>query len=42
MDISYEGELNALCDEFPGLYRFADLLEFAAAGLRAGDIEGPR
>jgi len=42
MDISHEGELNKLCRQFPGLYRFADLLERLANDIRSGDIEVPR
>ena len=34
-------ELNALCDQYEGLYRFAKLLEMLAAGIADGSIPGP-
>lgn len=42
MDLSGEGGVSALCGAYPGLYRFAKLLEMIAAGIRSGDIEVPR
>lgn len=42
MDISDEGELSDLCEEYPGLYRLAKLLELVAAGVRSDGIEVPR
>ena len=34
-------ELNALCDRYEGLYRFATLLEMLAAGIADGSIPVP-
>jgi hypothetical protein len=34
-------ELNALCDRYEGLYRFAKLLEMLAAGIADGSIPVP-
>jgi hypothetical protein len=34
-------ELNALCDRYEGLYRFALLLETLAQGIADGSIPGP-
>lgn len=34
-------EINALGDEFPGLYRFAKILETLASGIAAGKIKVP-
>ena len=34
-------ELNALCDRYEGLYRFAKLLERLAAGIADGSIPVP-
>ena len=34
-------ELNALCDRYAGLYRFATLLEMLAAGIADGSIPVP-
>ncbi len=42
MDISGAGEMNDLCAAYPGLHRFAKLLELVAAGIQSGDIEVPR
>ena len=34
-------ELNALCDRYEGLYRFAKLLEMLVAGIADGSIPVP-
>ena len=42
MDLSDGDGMNDLCAVYPGLYRFAKLLELIAAGIQSGDIEVPR
>jgi hypothetical protein len=42
MDISNEADVNSLCSEYPGLYRFAKTMEDVAAGIRSGSIPVPR
>ena len=42
MDISGEGGLNDLLAPYPGLYRFAKLLERIAAGIQSGDLKVPQ
>lgn len=42
MDICSEDELNELCSEYPGLYRFANTLESIAANIQSGAIRVPR
>ncbi len=42
MDISDGDDMNDLCAIYPGLYRFAKLLEPIAAGILSGEIEVPR
>src|SRR5688572_22614311 len=34
-------EMDALCDEFAGFYRFAKILETLASGLASGEIRVP-
>jgi hypothetical protein len=41
MDLSDKDEMNELCAAYPGLYRFAKLLERIAAGIQSGDIDIP-
>jgi hypothetical protein len=41
MDLSDGDGMNDLCAAYPGLYRFAKLLELIAAGIQSGDIEVP-
>jgi hypothetical protein len=41
MDLSDKDEMNELCAAYPGLYRFAKLLERIAAGIQSGDIDVP-
>ncbi len=41
MDRADPDELSALCAAYPGLYRFAKVLEQIAAGIAAGDIKVP-
>jgi hypothetical protein len=42
MDSTSREELNALMQQFPGLYRLAKLLERVAAGIQSGAIPVPR
>jgi len=42
LDIAGADRMFALCDEYPGLYRYAKLLERVASGIETGDIEVPR
>ncbi len=42
MDIAGEDDFDEMYDEFPGLYRYAKLLELVAAGIQSGDIKVPR
>jgi len=42
MDISDKGGVSDLCDAYPGLYRFAKLLEIVAVGIQSGEIQVPR
>ncbi len=42
MDLSDGDGMNDLCAVYPGLYRFAKLLELIAARIQSGDIEVPR
>lgn len=42
MDLSDGSGMNDLCAEYPGLYRFAKLLELIAIGIQSGEIEVPR
>lgn len=42
MDLSDGDGMDDLCAVYPGLYRFAKLLELIAAGIQSGDIEVPR
>jgi hypothetical protein len=37
-----KGEMNALFESHPGLYRFAKLLEHLAKGIQSGEIKVPR
>lgn len=41
MDLSDGDDMNDLCNVYPGLYRFAKLLERIATGIQSGDIEVP-
>lgn len=41
MEISTDDEINHLCEQRPGLYRFAKTLEQVAEGIRSGAIEVP-
>lgn len=41
MDISGKGGLNDLWSVYPGLYRFAKLLELIATGIQSGDLKAP-
>jgi hypothetical protein len=41
MEISTEGEINQLCEQRPGLYRFAKALEQVAEGIQSGTINVP-
>jgi hypothetical protein len=42
MDISGEGGMNDLWTAYPGLYRFAKLLELIAVGIQSSDIKMPQ
>jgi hypothetical protein len=42
MDLSDKDEMNDLCAVYPGLYRYAKLLEKIATGIPSGEIEVPR
>lgn len=42
MDICGEEEINALCAEYPGLYRIARTMEEVAAAIQSGVIPTPR
>ncbi len=42
MDLSNGDGMNDLCAVYPGLYRFAKLLERIATGIQSGEIEVPR
>lgn len=42
MDLSRGGCMNDICAVYPGLYRFAKLLERIATGIQSGEIEVPR
>ncbi len=42
MDLSEKDEINDLCAVYPGLYRYAKLLERIATGIQSGEIEVPR
>jgi hypothetical protein len=42
LDMAGPESVFALCDEYPGLYRYAQLLERIASGIASGDIEVPR
>jgi hypothetical protein len=42
MKISGEGEIDSLCVTYPGLYRYAKVLERLAMGIRSGEVEVPR
>ncbi|MGA8053758.1 MAG: hypothetical protein WCA12_07840 [Burkholderiales bacterium] len=42
LDIAGPERVSALCDEYPGLYRYAQLLETIASGIESGDIELPQ
>ncbi len=41
MDMSSQDQLNALCEAYPGFYRFAKLIESIAQGLHDGTISVP-
>ncbi|MFR72971.1 hypothetical protein EEO77_22070 [Salmonella enterica] len=41
MEISTDDEINQLCEQRPGLYRFAKALEQVAEGIRSGAIKVP-
>ena len=41
MKISGEGEIDALCVTYPGLYRYAKVLERLALGIRSGEVKVP-
>ena len=42
MDITNEIEMNYLCNQYPGFYRFGKLLEDIAIGISEGAIEAPK
>ena len=42
MDSTSRDELEGLMQQFPGLYRFAKLLEPVAAGIQSGAIQVPK
>ena len=42
MELCNEDEMNGLCAEYPGLYRFAKTMEHIATGIRSGAIPVPR
>ena len=42
MDSCDQEELNFLCNEHPGLYRFAQMLENMAQGIQSGAISVPK
>ena len=41
MAICNEEDINSLCGEYPGLYRFAKTMEEIATGIRSGTISVP-
>ncbi len=41
IDTSAPGEMDRLCAQFEGLYRYAKILEDVARGIEAGDIHVP-
>lgn len=41
MEIATESEINQLCEQRPGLYRFAKVLEQVAEGIQSGAINVP-
>jgi hypothetical protein len=41
LDTCTGAEMDALCDRYDGLYRFAKLLEMLAGGIAAGSIPVP-
>jgi hypothetical protein len=41
MDATTHEQMDALCDRYPGFYRFAKLLETIAQGIQDGTIEVP-
>jgi hypothetical protein len=41
MEISTDADMNALCQRYDGLYRFANLLERLAEGIAEGRIPVP-
>ena len=42
MDSSTTVEMDYLCQQYPGYYRFAKLMEAMAEGIANGDIEVPQ
>ena len=42
MDTTTHEQMEALCEKYPGFYRFAKLLEAIAQGIQDGTIEVPR
>lgn len=42
LDIARPERVSDLCDEYPGLRRYAQLLETIASGIESGDIDVPR
>ena len=41
MDSTTNNQMDALCEMYPGFYRFAKLLETIAQGLQDGTIKAP-
>ena len=41
LDTSQDGQIDMLCEQFDGFYRFAQLLELMAAAIRDDAIEVP-
>jgi len=41
LDTCTDAEMDALCDRYDGLYRYAQLLEMLAGGIADGSIPVP-
>ena len=42
MDMAGRDGMNELCGRFPGLLRYAKILESVAGGVQSGEVEAPR
>ena len=42
MDSTTKVQMDLLCQQYPGLYRFGKLLEMIAGGIAEGNIEVPK